>query len=102
MKCFCEYYRFSSLLKYFSLKSHLNCFRTPENYSCIDLILTNSSYCFHYFCVIETDLSDLHKMIVAVMKTTFQKILALEIMLHFQMKITEKTSTELIVRKNPC
>ena len=37
-------------------------------------MLTNSPYSFQFSCVIETDLSDFHKMIVLVMKTTFQKL----------------------------
>ena len=40
----------------------------------IDLILTNSHYSFKNSCVMETGLSDFHKMIVSVMKTSFQKL----------------------------
>ena len=40
----------------------------------IDLILTNSPYSFQNSCVMETGLSDFHKMIVSVMKTYFQKL----------------------------
>ena len=58
MESFCESYRFKSLIK------DPNCFKNPENPSCIDQILTNSPYSFQYSCVIETDLSDFHKMIV--------------------------------------
>ena len=50
-------------------------FKNLENPSCIDQILTNSLYSFQSSCVIETDLLDFHKMIVSVMKTTFQKLL---------------------------
>ena len=50
------------------------CFKNPENPSCIDLSLTNSPYSFQNSCVIETGLSDFHKMIVSVMRTTFQKL----------------------------
>ena len=46
----------------------------PENPSCIDLILTNSPYSLQNSCVIETHLSDFHKMIVSVMKASFQKL----------------------------
>ena len=35
---------------------------------------TNSPYSFQNSCVIETGLSDFHKMTVSVMKTTFQKL----------------------------
>ena len=68
MGSFCELYRFKSLIK------DSTYFRNPENSSCIDLMLTNSPYSFQFSCVIETDLSDFRKMIVLVMKTTFQKL----------------------------
>ena len=57
-----------------SLIKVLTCFTNPENSSCIDLILTNSTYSFRKFCVLETGLSDFHKMIVSVTKTTFQEL----------------------------
>ena len=63
MESFWELYRFKSLIK--------ECFKNLENPSCIDLILTNSPYSFQNSCIIETSLSDFHKMIVSVMKTTF-------------------------------
>ena len=68
MESFLESYRFKSLIK------DPTCFKNPENPSCIDLIVTNSPYSFQNSCVIETGLSDVHKMIVSVMKTTFQKL----------------------------
>ena len=68
MEFFCESYRFESLIK------DPTCFKNLENPSCIDLILTNSPYSFQNSCVIETGLSYFHKMIVSVMKTTFQKL----------------------------
>ena len=68
MESFCKSYRFTSLIKC------LTCFKNLEYLSCINLILTNSSYSFQNFCVIETGLSDFHKMVVLVMKTTFQKL----------------------------
>ena len=64
----CESYNFKSLIK------DPTCFKNPENPSCIDLILTNSPYSFQNSCVIETGLSDFHKMTVSVMKTTFKKL----------------------------
>ena len=56
---FCETYKLRNLGK------HPICFKNPENPSCIDLLLTS---------VIETGLSDFHKMIVAVMKIHFSKM----------------------------
>ena len=68
MESFCESFRFRSLI------NHPTCFKNPENPSCIDLMLTNSPYSFRHSCVIETDMSDFHKMIVSVLKTIFQKL----------------------------
>ena len=50
------------------------CFKNPESPSCIDLILANNPYSFQNSWVIETGLSDFHKMIVSVMKTTIEKL----------------------------
>ena len=49
------------------------CYKNPENPSCIDLILTNNPKCFQSSCVVETGLSDSHRMTVTVMKVTFKK-----------------------------
>ena len=68
MESFCELYRFKILSK------DSTCFKNPENPSCIDLILTNSPYSFQNSGVIETGLLDFHKMIVSVLKITFQKL----------------------------
>ena len=68
MKDFCDSYGFKSLIKV------PTCFKNPENPSCIDLILTNNPLSFQNSGVIETGLSDFHKMIVTVMKTTNQKL----------------------------
>ena len=67
MRDFCKSYNLKSLVRV------PTCFKNPENLSCIDLILTNSAYSFQSLCVIETGLSDFHKMTVAVMKESFQK-----------------------------
>ena len=65
---FCESYNLSSLIK------ESTCYKNPENPSSIDLILTNSPHSFQCSSVVETGLSVFHKMIVTVMKTTFQRI----------------------------
>ena len=46
----------------------------PNKPSCTDLILTNKVRSFQHSCVIETGLSDFHKMTVTVMKTFFEKL----------------------------
>ena len=60
---FCESFNLSSLIR------ESTCYKNPENPSCIDLFLTNSPYSFQNSGVVETGLSDFHKMIVTVMKT---------------------------------
>ena len=50
------------------------CYKNPDKSTCIDLILTNCPGSFQNSCVIETGLSDFHKMTVTVMKTSYQKI----------------------------
>ena len=68
MKDFCNSYGFKSLIKV------PTCFKNPENPSCINLILTSNPLHFPNSGVVETGLSDFHKMIVTVMKTTNQKL----------------------------
>ena len=49
------------------------CFKNLDNPSRIYLILTNCSRSFQNSGAIETGLSDFHKLVVTVMKTTFKK-----------------------------
>ena len=48
--------------------------KNPENPTCIDLILTNHPLSFQNSCVLETGLSDLHKMTITIMKASFQRL----------------------------
>ena len=60
----------------YNFKSSINqptCFKNPQSPSCIDLILTNKSMSFQNTSVIETVLSDFHKLTVTVMKMSFSK-----------------------------
>ena len=59
----------------YNLTSMINrptCYKNPEK-PCIDLILTNCPRSFQNSCAIETELSDFHKLVVTVMKTTYKK-----------------------------
>ena len=67
MKNFCETYNLTNLIK------DPTCFKSVENPSCIDVMLTNRSGCFEDSKTIETGLSDCHKMTVTVMKKYFKK-----------------------------
>ena len=60
MKNFCSSYCLNSLIK------QPTCFKNPENPSCIDLILTNKTRSFQSACVVETGLSDFHRMTISV------------------------------------
>ena len=48
-------------------------FKSLDNPSCIDLFITNSSQSFQKTTTISKGLSDFHKMIITVLKTTFPK-----------------------------
>ena len=50
------------------------CCKNPEKPSCIDLILPNCPRSFQNSCVIEADLSDFHKMVTTVMKSSLRKM----------------------------
>ena len=63
---------FSSFCELYEVKSIINqstCYKNPTNPSCIDLFLTNSPNSFQKSTVVETGLSDFHKLIVTVMKS---------------------------------
>ena len=49
------------------------CFKSLDNPSCIDLFIANSSQSFKKNTTINTGLSDFHKMIITVLKSTFPK-----------------------------
>ena len=67
MKEFCELFNLKNLVK------ENTCFKSLENPSCIDLILTNRYRSFQNTHAIETGLSDFHKMTLTVLKTYFKK-----------------------------
>ena len=68
IKIFCSNYNLTSMI------NKPNCYKNPDKPTCIDLILTNCPRSFQNSCVIETGLSDVHMMIVTVMKTSYQKV----------------------------
>ena len=49
------------------------CFKNIDNPSCIDLFITNSYQSFQNTTTVSTGLSDFHKMVITVLKTTFPK-----------------------------
>ena len=58
MSGFCVTFGLKSLIK------DATCYKNPENPSSIDLILTNNPCTVQNSCVIETGLSDFHRILV--------------------------------------
>jgi len=56
-----------------NLVHDMTCFKSKDNPSCIDLLLTNSPRNFQNTCAITTGLSDFHKMVISVINTSFLK-----------------------------
>ena len=63
------------LLKYDSknLVMEKSCFKNPENTRCTDLFLTNNVQSFQNTFAFATGISDFHKMILTVLRTSFPK-----------------------------
>ena len=55
------------------LVKDFTCFKSITNPSCIDLVLTNKSRSFLKSSVIETGLSDFHRLTITIINTNFQK-----------------------------
>ena len=68
--------KLSDFLDEFHMKNLVKeptCFKNPENPSCVDLFITNFHRSFMKTTTSSTGLSDFHKMIITVMRTTFPK-----------------------------
>ena len=66
----------AEFMKVYNLKNLIKgptCYKNPDKPSSIDLILTNKNKSFHSSHIIETGISDFHKMTVSVMKIYFKK-----------------------------
>ena len=66
----------NNFLELYDLKNLVKdktCFKSLQNPKCIDLFLTNCNRSFLCTKAISTGLSDFHKMIITVLKTTFTK-----------------------------
>ena len=64
---FCQCYNLESINR------EPTCFKSLTNPSCIDLILTNRPNLFYHSKVIETGLSDFHKLVASVLKIELKK-----------------------------
>ena len=68
-----RYKFFCSSYNLFSMVNEATCFKNPDKLTCRDLILTNCPGSFQNYYVVETGLSDFHKMFVTIMKTSYRK-----------------------------
>ena len=64
---FCNLFTLKNLIK------DPTCYKNHNNPSCIDLILTNKPKSFQNSQTVETGLSDFHKLIISVLKTSYRK-----------------------------
>ena len=64
---FCSSYNLTSMV------NKATCYKNLDKPTCIDLILTNCPGSFQNFYVVETGLSDFHKMVATVLKTSYRK-----------------------------
>ena len=55
-------------------QNQLTCFKNPKSPSCTDLMLINKPRSFQIKCVIETGLSDFHRITISVLKMHFRKL----------------------------
>ena len=67
MKGFCETYNLNNLIK------SPTCYKSLNNPTSIDVMLTNRKHCFENSVTIETGLSDHHKMTISVLKVFHNK-----------------------------
>ena len=65
---------FCTLFKLKSIAKEPTCYKNPENPSCIDLFLTNCPRSFQNTCLYETGLSDFHKLVVTILRTSFEPL----------------------------
>ena len=55
------------------------CFKSLKNPSCIDLIITKKPGCFENIIATSIGLTDCHKFVTTVLKTSFKKVLPKEV-----------------------
>ena len=68
MTSFCTLFKLKSIVK------EPTCYKNPENPSCINLFLTKCPRSFHNTCLYETGLSDFHKLVVTIFRTSFEPL----------------------------
>ena len=84
MHDFCNVYNLESL------SNTSTCFKKPENPSSIDLLLTNSKNNFDEAVVLESGLSDFHKLVVSVLKRYSKKKKDSKVIIYRDFKYFDK------------
>ena len=69
LKEFCDLYNLKTLIK------ECTYFKSPENPTCVELMLTNLYRSFYKSCAIEMGLSDFHKIIVTVILRSYYEVI---------------------------
>ena len=82
-----------------NLVKEKTCYKSPTNPRYIDLFLTNSTGSFQNTTTVATELSDFHKMILTVLKTTVQRVSPKEI-IYRDYKHFEPNNFRSDLRKN--
>ena len=73
-----------------SVNDKPTCYKNPDKLSCTDFILTNSPLTFSKSDCLFTGLSDCHKLMLLVFKTTFSKLKPKEIIYRNFNKFNEE------------
>ena len=73
-----------------SINKEPSCYKNPNNPSCIDIFLTNSPRSFYQIETFFTGLSDFHKLVLSIFKTTFTESKSKEIMYRDFKKFNEQ------------
>ena len=83
-----------------SLKSLIKkpkCFKNPDNPTCINLVLTNRQKTFQSSTIIETRISDFHKLTATVLKKYFKKLKSKKLIYREFKNLSKKSfCTELV------
>ena len=74
MTSFCTLFTICTLFKLKNIVKEPTCYKNLENPSCIDLFLTNCPRSFHNTCLYETGLSGFHRLVVTILRTSFEPL----------------------------
>ena len=85
-----------------TIMKNQTCFKIPNKPTCIDLFVTNSIHSFQNTMTISTGLSDFHKMIVTVLKSSFIKLKVREMYYRDYKNFTTNSLGEVLTLSLDC